>query len=226
MIRNTGPVRVTPPDPYIKLKKLKELAVHGTDLWGETPEAGGSIARAGELLGVKADNIVDLSLGCEEDLAILDNGKLSAICFCFPSGFVPRERVGLTLADIHKPVADGEQLVRASPKIAETLCRETSMRRWVWTLTANPNHSNHPSHRGDNYTANTLNDLYFRWETQTTLSLGPNSALFLVHVNVVPLGEVWQENSAQIRASINSMSEAVIDYKNLRTIRDLVNATE
>ncbi|NDI27154.1 MAG: hypothetical protein EBY73_05710 [Burkholderiaceae bacterium] len=54
-------------------------------------------------------------------------------------------------------------------------------------------------------------------------SLG-RASLFLVKVEVCPLMTFWQnpEQRIQICASIQSMSEAVLEYKNLRSIKALL----
>jgi hypothetical protein len=84
---------------------------------------------------------------------VMNKGKLAAICFCFPSGFIPSERIGMSLSDIHKPVGDGEQLVKASPGIARVMTEQASFRRHVWTVTNNPHLSNHPRYKNRLFTA-------------------------------------------------------------------------
>jgi hypothetical protein len=74
-------------------------------------------------------------------------------------------------------------------------------------------------------TPQSISDLYFRTETQTTVGIGGDICLFFVKVNMHPLQEVWDyPNKRQmIVDSINSMSEAVLDYKNLRIIKEIIN---
>lgn len=217
MIRNTGPVFIAPPSQEIIKQKRHELEKYSTDLWAQNDNK--VVERAAKYCGVYTDNIVDLALRLEEDVAVMHQGKLAAICFCFPSGFKPAERVGMMLGDIHKPVADGEMLVRASPGIARVMTEQPSFRRWVWTVTNNPNLSNHPNEK-INAIPQSIDDLYFRWETQTTARVDNDTSLFFVHVNVVPLREVWNQ---KILDSINSMSDAVLTYKNLHHTKELLN---
>jgi len=219
MVRNTGPVFISPPDRTILAQKKVELEKHSTDLWAQNdPRA---VERAAKYCNVYTDNIVDLALRLEEDVAVMHKGQLAAICFCFPSGFIPSERIGMLLGDIHKPVADGDMLVRASPGISRVMCEHPSFRRWVWTVTNNPNLSNHPDNKIQTE-PKTLDDLYFRWEGQTTASVDKDTSLFFVQVNVVPLKEVW---STKILNSINSMSDSVLTYKNLHGIKKILNRT-
>jgi hypothetical protein len=218
MIRNTGPVfNLKPNKDIIKLKK-QELEKFNKDLWAQQAGLEKVIEKAAQYCNVYSDQIVDLALRLEEDVAVMHQGKLAAICFCFPSSFIPSQRVGLALSDIHKPVADGEQLVKSSPSIAKVMCEQPSFRRWVWTITNNPNLSNHPSTKIDELPQN-IDDLYFRVETQTTAAIDQETSLFFVKVDVVPLKEVWCQ---QISNSLNSMSDAVLTYKNLHHIKELL----
>lgn len=219
MVRNTGPVFISPPDQKIIQSKKLELQRYSTDLWAQSENVEKVISKAAEYCNVYTDNIVDLALRLEEDIAVMYQGRLAAICFCFPSGFKPAERIGMLLGDIHKPVADGELLVRASPGITRVMCEQPSFRRYVWTITANPDLSNHPDNH-KNIIPVSIDDLYFRYETQTTARVDDDTSLFFVKVDVVPLGTVWNQ---KILDSINSMSDAVLTYKNLHHIKHLLN---
>jgi hypothetical protein len=70
-----------------------------------------------------------------------------------------------------------------------------------------------------------IHDLYFRTETQTTVGIGGDICLFFVKVEMHPLQQVCDdpEKRTLIVDSINSMSEAVLDYKNLRIIKEVIN---
>lgn len=226
MIRNTGPVFISRPDQKIIQAKKAELEKYGTDLWAQQPGLESVIEKAAKYCNVYTDNIVDLALRLEEDVAVMHQGKLAAICFCFPSGFKPQEIIGMPLSDIHKPVADGSMLVKSSPGIARVMCEQPSFRRWVWSLNINPDLSNHPSTKKD-INPTSLEDLYFRVETQTTASVDEETSLFFVKVDVVPLTSIWnKQNSERIKNSINSMSDAVLTYKNLHRVKKLLSESD
>ena len=99
------------------------------------------------------------------------------------------------------------------------MTEQPSFRRWVWTVTVNPDLSNHPDNQ-KNINPTSIDDLYFRWETQTTARVDNDTSLFFVKVDVVPLRTVWNQ---RILDSINSMSDAVLTYKNLHNIKRLLN---
>lgn len=218
MIRNTGSVFVYPPSREIIKAKQAELEKYDTDLWAQSAGMESVVRKAAEYCNAYTDNIVDLALRLEEDVAVMHQGRLAAICFCFPSGFKPGEIIGQLLSDIHKPVADGEMLVNASPSIARVMCEQPSFRRWVWSINMNADLSNHPDTKRD-IVPESIDDLYFRVETQTTASVDKDTSLFFVKVDVVPLKQVW---CRQIADSLNSMSDAVLTYKNLHHVKELL----
>jgi hypothetical protein len=207
-----------------------------------------------------------LSLAMQEDWVLISpQGLFEAGSVCFPSGWVPGEKFGLSLAEIHAPVADGEALRKASQALTRAMLQKGPFQRFVWTLARNKSLSRHPLFAED-IRAESAQALYFRYERQTTVSL-PRSgrALFLIRIYVVPLdvalaGPVYittkgmskemskemskgmtegisevieecttnpveaSERLATLKASLSSMSEAVIAYKGLGEIREQVLA--
>ena len=225
MNKHTGPIFNPNPDPrYIK-EKEKELKRWGGDLHAKSKEEFefNLIKQAQKYCGFEENgNLLHLALNLEEDIAIMKNGKLGAICFCFPSSWIPADRIGLFLEQIHRPVADGDRLVKMSKRLTETMADENvgSMIRHVWTITPNGRLSNHPGYARPSF--RNIEDLYFRVETQTTVPLKDYTSLFFVKVDVVPLLEVWDQKEI-ILDSINSMSDAILTYKNLHEIKELLN---
>jgi hypothetical protein len=223
MVKNTGST-FTPITPYYYSEKIKELNLLGDQLYGTSAVGHRLIPKISQHLGKNNINdIRDLALEINEDIAVLHNGKLESLCFCFPSSWIPKEKLGLSLTQIHQPVADNDHLVKYSDRLAHTISDPVlgSFRRQVWTLTTNPNLSAHPGYNKP--IANTLEDLYFRLETQTTDPVGDGlTSLFFVKVEVFPLKDIWNEYGNKIKASIASMTDTVLDYKNLRQIKSLL----
>ena len=226
MNRHSGPVFSNPPNDQILKQKQFELARWASDLYGTADIAAelNLIQRAAKITNVtSADNIVDLALQFEEDIAIIHRGVLAAICFCFPSSWIPSSRIGLPLSIIHQAVADGDLLVRASNRIAETIAQSGPYRRYVWTISNSSDLNQHPENKKSTE-PQSVDDLYFRTEIQTTLPLGDGvSSLFFVRVEVIPLRQIWDTRAADIIGSINSMSETVLEYKNLTQIKNILN---
>lgn len=228
MTRNEGPLfNRLPSVRYIEEKK-KELSLLGSDLWGTTDECvRNQLVRKSAVHCnlTPTDNIVDLALQLEEDVAIIHQGMLAAICFCFPSSWIPSERIGLRLSEIHQPVADSDVLVKMSDRLASTMADQHlgSFKRSVWTITSSDSLSNHPS-RKSLTVPNSIKDLFMRVETQTTEPLGDGvTSLFFVKINVFPLTDIWEDHKKEILDSINSMSNNILTYKNLHHIKILLN---
>jgi hypothetical protein len=234
MSRYEGPLIDAHSDPLYLEAKCRELALLGSELCAQqnTEQTQELISKAASALNLPEARTIrkieDLALHLNEDLALLENDMLTAICFCFPSSWVPAKRLGMALAEIHHPVADGERLVQASPKIAHVMSdpQQGSFRRYVWTISNSAELSQHPL-RKSNAIPTGVEDLYYRLETQTTMPITTShgrASLFLVKVEVCPLMVFWQnpEQRAQICASIQSMSEAVLEYKNLHSIKALL----
>jgi hypothetical protein len=233
MQKNTG--FVFNPNPSVKYlsEKTKQLAMFGYDLYGMNIKAitNQLIRRAESMTGKTiTGDIIDFALNFEEDVAIMNDGILSAICFCFPSSWIPFKALNKSLMQIHHPVADGEHLRKVSDKLAQTIADPVlgSFERHVWTITRVPELSNHPEIK-EQYkdVPATLENLYFRHERQTTLPLNDcRTSLFFVKINVVPLVNLWYNNSQLIKESINSMSGEIIRYKNLEEIKTVLSSMD
>jgi hypothetical protein len=211
------------PDPAYLLEKKKELALHGTLVCGTINDEYLHYLNA--FCGFDVNTTLpEICTQLEEDVAILKDGHLHTIGFCFPSGFYPTQKLGLSFFDMHLPVGDGENLRRSSEKVSALISKQDAMfRRYVWTLTSLPSLSQLPSYT--KLIPQSINDLYFRTETQTTVGIGGDISLFFVKVNMHPLQEVWDDLNKRklVIESVNSMSDAVIDYKNLAHIKKVVN---
>jgi hypothetical protein len=225
-----GPIFNKSPDPAYLDAKRSELNLFGSDLFGETPLAKSLhlVSKASHFLGFGALECIDeLALKIEEDIAIMHKGRLEAICFCFPSSWIPRERLGQNLAQIHSPVADGQALIRASDNLTERMANlhQGPHKRYVWTLSPSKDLSQHPrKDKVDNPVF--IEDLFFRLETQITAPLvHQESSLFLVKVETVPLPQIWADSAKRdfLLNGINTMSEEVLRYKNLQEIKKIIN---
>ncbi len=214
---------IQPDQGYLTQKKFELTSIKG--LVAELPHVEFAVAKAAQYCGLNnIQNIQELALNIEEDIAVLINGKLSAICFCFPSGFVPAEKIGQNFYALHVPVADGQTLRASSDKVTQVISREGAMfRRFVWTISSLSGLSQHPAYTRP--VSSSIEDLYFRTETQTTVGLGEDVCLFFVKVDMHPLSELWsdQEKKETIKASINSMTDDTLTYKNLHQIKAIIN---
>ena len=209
--------------------KLQECSVFNGDLFAEikSDELQNCISIINSKYNLPfTSTIRDLAMNVEEDIAILALDKVQAICFCSPSGFVPSKIIGKSFFEIHKPIPDSNLLLKMSDKLTSMMA-DTSRgcyRRFVWTITSNPSLSQHPSLK-NKFIPISLDDLYFRTESQTTIPLGDNvHMLFTVKVEMNPLSSIWKDSERRdvLMNSIDSMSDAMLEYKNLKAIKSIL----
>jgi hypothetical protein len=223
IVKYEGPAFNVHPDPVYLSEKKKELALNEHQICRSCNSD--YLHHLSSYCGFDLNvSLPEICLRLEEDVAILKDGYLQSIGFCFPSGFYPTQKLGLSFFEMHLPVGDGETLRRSSEKVSALISKKDAMfRRHVWTLTSLPSLSQLPSYTKP--VPQSINDLYFRTETQTTVGVDGGICLFFVKVDMHPLQQVWddKEKRQMVVESINSMSEAVVTYKNLHLIKEIVN---
>ena len=211
------------PDPAYLFEKKKELETNGNHICASF--SNDYLHHLNAYCGFDLNTTLPtICVRLEEDIAILKDGYLQSIGFCFPSGFYPAQKIGLSFFDMHLPVGDGETLRKSSEKVSALISKQDAMfRRYVWTLTSLPSLSQLPSY--EKPVPKSINELYFRTETQTTVGIGGDICLFFVKVDMHPLQEVWDdaEKRLLIMNSINSMTDSVLIYKNLEHIKTIIN---
>ena len=220
MQKYDGPLFNSKPDEKYLSEKHLQINKYGKDLFGQTEqyESSDLNKKVSQTLGLEeTESLLETAMKVEEDLAVMHNGKLEAICFCFPSGWIPGRELKADLSKLHLPVADNDLLLKSSQKLSQHMTKQI-IRRWVWNITTIPGLSNHPSE--ERPSLSDFENLYFRLETQISTPLDEFSSLFIVKVDVISLKEVWDE---LILESINSMSDNIIKYKNLSEIKKFLN---
>ena len=222
-------------DLEIQAQRKIELDSLGPDIWFETPLAIEErlVEKTAASLGLfnqpddyqlftECNDMKDLGLAIEDDVVIMHNGKLEACFVAFPSSWNAGDKVGKSLAELHEPIADNEALVRASDGIIRAMCSGQSYERYTWGITSLGGYSNHPKY--DKPEIKNLDDLYFRVEHERTMTVVKDeTAVFLIHVDVYPFKEVWETDNGLIKQAIDSMSENVLEYKNLIKVRELIH---
>lgn len=150
-------------------------------------------------------------------------GDLSAqiLSVCLPSGWDPRDKVNKTFLEIHEPIPDFDVVNKASTHIAKMITEKGPFVRHVWTICNRPGLCRRPD-LCEPWTTETLQDMWFRVERQVTIPIEGQAALFLIRVYMYRLIDVFrdQHKAQQVMDSINSMTDAVLDYKNLKYVRD------
>lgn len=173
--------------------------------------------------------VYNLTMSIQEDWVLFSpnkSGKLSAqvLSVHFPSGWDPKEKVNMTFSEIHEPVADNNLIMKASEHISNIICNKGPYVRHVWTISDSDDLSRHPKLIFKKEIEN-IDQLWYRCERQVTVPLAEEACLFLIRVYLVPLIEVFKDNTKKkcLIDSINSMSHAALEYKNLLRVKDLIN---
>jgi len=158
----------------------------------------------------------------EDDVVIMHKGKLEACFVAFPSSWNAGEKVGKSLEELHEPIADNEALLRASNGIMRAMTSGQSYHRYTWGISSLNGYSNHPLYEKPDF--DSLDDLTFRVEHERTATvIKDTTAVFLIHVDTYPLKEVLKTDFRLIKESVDSMSENVLQYKNLVKVKELMN---
>ncbi|MFC5499585.1 heme-dependent oxidative N-demethylase subunit alpha family protein [Caenimonas terrae] len=173
-----------------------------------------------------------VELACEEDLAILDGASttLPWLCVCVPSHWAPEDKLGLSFAAVHAPVADNALLLAAGGKLVQLVTAGDCWERFVWTVTPSPRHDQHPRRHprqpwppADDAQA-FAGQCFLRAERQTFFPVGRGTrqAVFTIRVMLQPLADaVAPGGQAQrLRDALASMSDAVLAYKGLERARE------
>ncbi|MDH4391935.1 MAG: DUF3445 domain-containing protein [Aquabacterium sp.] len=189
-----------------------------------------------------------LALAFAEDFAVVDGttGALPWLAVALPSMWAPEEKIGLSFADAHAPVADNRLIVGAAPQLVrlvtsgqapETPAASPPRRgvsgaqpweRFVWTLTAHPRLHGHPQRVDPARWAPGLNDdalaaqTWWRTERQTFIPVpGARQAVFTILVNVTPLASAFATpaQAARVHDALASMTDAVLDHRGLTRAR-------
>lgn len=179
----------------------------------------------------------ELAMQFEEDIVVLDAEDLRVrlLMVCSPSGWTPEHVLGLDFVRIHAQVADNERIMSASAGLAQTL-RKAAWQRWVWTLSPSGDFDRHPSHGVQSqwplpFSDEKLgNQIWMRVEHQKLIPMAaPQGStglrpgiLFAIRVLLCPLASAVRttEQARRLMDSLNSMSDAILEYKNLGPIRD------
>jgi dimethylamine monooxygenase subunit A len=189
-------------------------------------------ARAGSDLEPPRSGATCIELTFEEDFAVLDGatGTLPWLCVCVPSHWAPEDKLGMDFAALHAPVADNEALLAASRQLVSLVTGGDCWERFVWTLSPSGRFDQHPRRHprqawaatgdGDDF----ARQCWLRAERQTFFPVGQGTrqAVFAIHVMLQPLAEAVRAPGVarRLHDSLASMSQAVIDYKQLGPARE------
>jgi hypothetical protein len=225
-------LRLTPLDPASPLYAEKRAVMQAGRSRQTVPgfDAGPAL-RAIAALGAAAQGIPP-ELAYEEDFAVLDGatGTLPWLCVCVPSHWAPEEKLGLGFAALHAPVADNAVLLAASQQLVALATGGDCWERSVWTISPSPRYDQHP-HRHARTPWPQAGDAqafaaqcWLRTERQVFFPVGQGTrqAVFSIRVMLAPLSGMVRtaDQALRLHDSLESMSQAVLEYKNLAAARE------
>ena len=127
-------------DRYLKLKKQAKENIFFDDLFSPLHEKvicnkiNSIIKKEYPHKNKTFDNFIDMGFALQEDVAIFHrSNKLIALHVSFPSGWIPKEKIGLSFANIHRPVPGMESFLKNENKYVEMMVEATTpIIRYVW----------------------------------------------------------------------------------------------
>ncbi|MBL8346359.1 MAG: DUF3445 domain-containing protein [Rubrivivax sp.] len=170
-----------------------------------------------------------IALAFAEDFAIVDarDGTVPWLAVTLPSHWAPEDKVGRHFAAVHAPVADNALLLKASDSLVRLVSGADAEARWerfVWTVTDHPRLHAHPARLARPRWSDTPAErAWWRTERQTFIPLPQaEQAIFTIEVEVAPLATAVAEpaRAARLHAAIASMSDAVLAYRGLASVRE------
>jgi dimethylamine monooxygenase subunit A len=171
-----------------------------------------------------------LSLAFIEDFAIVDGntGTLTWLAVCLPSHWAPADKVGRHFREVHAPVADNALLLRAGDHLMRMVCGPERWERFVWNVTRHPRLNAHPAAIDPApWAADAFSDAHdprawWRTERQTFIAVPEQTqAVFTIHVELEPLASaIGAAQAARLHEAIATMSDGVLAYRNLTTVRE------
>jgi hypothetical protein len=195
-------------------------------------DGGACIGELLEALPSSQRSAALLCLAFEQDFAVIDGATatLPWLAVCLPSRWAPESKVGRHFAEVHAPVADSTILLAASDQLARLVTGSERWERFVWTISADPGLDQHPG-RGDarwpdlDGAEDIAAIASWRSERQTFIPVpGTTQAVFTIHVESVPLASAITscDDAMRVHAALRSMTPAVLAYRGLDTVRDLL----
>lgn len=226
-----GACALTPLDPASALWQEKNAVLKAGQSRHKVAgfDEGPALAAIGAAAGLAVLGS-PFELAFEEDLAVLDGatGTLPWLCVCVPSHWAPEDKLGLDFIALHGPVADNAALLAAAPQLVQLATGGECWERHVWTVSPSPRHDQHPRRHArapwpDQTAADFASRCFFRAERQTFFPVGRDTrqAVFTIRVMIEPLEQAvnaaWK--AQRLHDALASMSDAVLDYKNLAGAR-------
>ena len=200
-------------DRYLELKKKTKENIFFDPLFNKDTDQK-IVNKIKEILKIEYPNkdfnfntFEEMGYAIQEDIAIFHrSNKLIALHVSFPSSWKPKDKIGLSFANVHKPVPGMQKFLEKEQKYVDMMCNATTpIIRYVWG-----EHSNH--------LLNPLEPLdgvkVMHTERQTFIGLPEdNLGIFFIRKKVIPFNDTDVEFQTWYEQMKLSMSEEQKAYK-------------
>lgn len=178
----------------------------------------------GELLSPsKYLNLFDaIASQVQEDLAIVvlsgEQDHCASLHLCAPNHWSPEEKVGKSFTEIHKPIAEIEQVNASASQLVRAMISKGPYERFAWGIGDDSRLNHHPSPpvgslAGRSFRG-TEKDLILRIERQSTRGFPElQAALFTIRTYFLPCSELSRDELEALSSALRSMTNASRIYK-------------
>ena len=200
-------------DRYLELKKKTKDNIYFDPLFNKDNDQK-VVDKIKEILKTEYPNknfnfntFEEMGYVIQEDIAIFHrSNKLIALHISFPSNWKPKDKIGLSFANIHSPVPGMKKFLENEQKYVDMMCNATNpIIRYVW---------------GEhfNYLLNPFEPLdgvkVMHTERQTFVGMPEDDlAIFLIRKKVIPFNDTDVEFQSWYEKMKLSMSEEQKAYK-------------
>ena len=184
-------------------------------------------------------SLADLLTGLQEDLVVLrrdDKARAASaravyVDVSFPSGWCPDCAVGQDFLSLHEPVPTTGQFGHgARANYATALFGQGIRVRFVWTVTPDDRLDRRCCHRDPPHARSVVPDwttadrAFLRVERQVIVPVDPETCAFLIRIHQHPASALTAAQRETMAQALESMPDAVADYKGLREYRERIVA--
>jgi dimethylamine monooxygenase subunit A len=240
-----GPLLIEDGLHSVYLAEKKRLFANAREVVSVSlPEAAEAAAEAAELVSSRLSDpnpigkfrpLETAALQVQEDLVVLvrseEAWRFGAGVVCFPSHWVPSEKLGLPMTDVHEPVPHyKEELAQRVDRFLDHLAPGRNAWRRNWMIHASPElHVPRPAAVGGSVQPQ---DLWLRSERQVLWALpATGGILFTIRTQQFPLRalvtrpDVASSMASSLRSASNSLrAYRMLDAVNLDDVADLLEA--
>ncbi len=155
----------------------------------------------------------------QEDVCVMQNDRLVSAHVCLPSWWIPKEKMMMSMAEIHKDVPGMEKT--AYDHIWNASLHKGPFIRYNWMLTNSPVLNQHPTKNiGKDFDQDSL---YLRVERQVLKGFPKvQGVLFLIRTYVVDINTLKKSQRKTIANAIEGMTDQELEYKGLTNHKEKV----